>query len=94
MVRELLGFLNLAPHQIAPNSWKVYHDCLVLWPLVLGKEHQLTVKEFMHMYRIHRNLGGSGVYNFQTKRGKFIQLDTKYFSNRYWKNKFFFVLGQ
>ena len=46
------------------------------------------------MYSIHRNPRGSGVYNFQTKRGKFIQLDTKYSSNRYWKNKFFFISEQ
>ena len=94
VVRELLGFLNLAPHQIAPNSWRVFHSCLVLWPLVLGKQHQLTVNECLHMYRVHRNPGGAGVYNFQTKKGRFVQLASKYSSNRWWKNKFFFVLGQ
>ena len=30
VVRELLGFLNLAPHQIALKSWRIFHSCLVL----------------------------------------------------------------
>jgi hypothetical protein len=69
IVRELLGFLDLAPHQLSPNAWRTFFSCLVLWPLALGKEHQLSVQEFMHIYGIQRNLGSSGVYNFQTKRG-------------------------
>ena len=36
VVREFLGYLDLAPHQIAPNSWKVFHSYMVLWPLALG----------------------------------------------------------
>ena len=94
VVRELLSFLNLAPHQMALNSWRVFHNYLVLWPLVLGKQHQLTMKEFLHMYRVHKNPGGAGVYNFQTKRGRFVQLASKYSSNQWWKNKFFFISGQ
>jgi hypothetical protein len=62
--------------------------------LALGKDHQLSVNEFMHVYRIQRNPGSFGVYNFQTKRGKFVQLDSKYSSNWHWKNKYFFVSGQ
>jgi hypothetical protein len=34
------------------------------------------------------------VYNIQTWRGKVITLETKYSSNRGWKNKYFFALGQ
>ena len=37
VVREFLGYLDLAPHQIAPNAWKVFHNCMVLWPLALEK---------------------------------------------------------
>jgi hypothetical protein len=35
-----------------------------------------------------------GVYNFQVRRGKLIQLKPKYSSNQWWKNKFFFASGQ
>jgi hypothetical protein len=34
------------------------------------------------------------VYNFQTRRGKLKTLETKYSSNRGWKQKFFFASGQ
>lgn len=64
VVRDLLRYLDLAPHQLSPNAWRTFYNCLVLWPLALGKEHQLSVKEFMHMYRIQRNPRTSRVYNF------------------------------
>jgi hypothetical protein len=94
MVRELLSYLDLAPHQLAPNAWRYLYGCMVLWPLALGKEHRLTIKEFLHLHRVHRNPGGSGVYNIQTRRGKLIILEPKYSSNHGWKNKYFFVAGQ
>ena len=37
VVQEFLGYLDLAPHQIAPNTLRVFHSCMVLWPLALGK---------------------------------------------------------
>jgi hypothetical protein len=61
MIRELLHHLDLAPHQLAPNAWRILYSCMVLWPLVLGKQHQLTAREFMHLYRIQKNPRGSGV---------------------------------
>jgi hypothetical protein len=94
VIRELLHYLDLAPHQIMPNTWRVLYGCMVLLPLALGKEHQLTVKEFLHLYRVHKNPGGSGVYKFQTRRGRLIQLELRYSSNQGWKNKFFFASGQ
>jgi hypothetical protein len=94
MVQELLSYLNLVPHQLAPNAWRYLYGCMVLWPLALGKEHQLTVREFLHLHRVHKNPGGSGVYNIQTRRGKLITLEPRYSSNRGWKNKYFFTSGQ
>jgi hypothetical protein len=93
IVRELLGFLDLSPHQLSPNTWRTFFGCVVLWPLALGKQHQLTVTEFMHIYRIQKNPYSSGVFNFQTKRGKFIQIDSQFSSNPKWKNRYFFVSG-
>jgi hypothetical protein len=61
VVQELLHYLDLAPHQIMPNAWRVLHDCMVLWPLALGKEHQLIVSELLHLHRVHKNLEGTGV---------------------------------
>jgi hypothetical protein len=94
MVQELLNYLDLASHQLAPNAWRYLFGCMVLWPLALGKERHLTVREFLHLHRLHKNPGGSGVYNIQTQRGKLITLETKYSSNRGWKSKYFFASGQ
>jgi hypothetical protein len=94
MVRELLAYLDLSPHQIAPNAWRYLYGCMVLWPLALGKEHQLTAREFLHLHRVHRNPGGSGVYNIQTRRGRLVTLEPRYSSNHGWKTKFFFASGQ
>jgi hypothetical protein len=94
MVRDLLAYLDLSPHQIAPNAWRFLYGCMVLWPLALGKEHQLTAREFLHLHRVHRNPGGSGVYNIQTRRGRLVILEPRYSSNHGWKTKFFFASGQ
>lgn len=61
VVCELLHHLDLAPHQPIPNAWGILYDSMVLWPLVLGKGHQLTTKEFLHLYRVQKNLEGFGV---------------------------------
>jgi hypothetical protein len=52
------------------------------------------MKEFMHLYWLQKNPQSSLVYNFQTKRGKFIQINSQFSSNPKWKNKYFFVSGQ
>jgi hypothetical protein len=93
IVRELLGFLNLSPHQLSPNAWRTFFGCVIWWPLVLGKEHTLMMKEFIHLYRLQKNPQSSAVYNFQTKRGKFIQVDSQFSSNPKWKHKYFFIFG-
>jgi hypothetical protein len=94
IIRELLGFLNLSPHQLSPNAWRTFLACVILWPLAMGREHTLTIKEFLHIYRLQKNPQSSAVYNFQTKRGKFIQIDSQFSSNPKWKNKYFFLSGQ
>jgi hypothetical protein len=94
MVRELLNYLDLAPHQLAPNAWRYLFGCMVLWPFALGKEHQLTVREFLYLHRLHKNPGGSRVYNIQTRRGKLTTLEPKYSSNQGGRVKYFFALGQ
>jgi hypothetical protein len=62
--------------------------------MALGKQHTLTMKEFMHLYRLQKNPQSSSVYNFQTKRGKFIQIDSQFSSNPKWKSKYFFISRQ
>jgi hypothetical protein len=67
---------------------------MVLWPFALGKEHQLTVREFLYLTSPSQESRGSGVYNIQTRRGKLTTLEAKYSSNRGWKSRYFFASGQ
>jgi hypothetical protein len=94
IIRELLGFLNLSPHQLSPNAWRTFIACVILWPLAMGPNHTLTIKEFLHLYQLQKNPQSFATYNFQTKKGKFIQIDSQFSSNPKWKNKYFFVSGQ
>jgi hypothetical protein len=43
VVRELLHYLQIAPHQLAPNAWQTFFVCVILWPRVLGEGHELSV---------------------------------------------------
>jgi hypothetical protein len=94
IIRELLSFLNLSPHQLSPNAWRTFLACVILWPLSMGPGHTLTIGEFLYIYRLQKNPQSSSVYNFQTRRGKFLQIDSQFSSNPKWKNKYFFLSGQ
>jgi hypothetical protein len=48
----------------------------------------------LYFYRLQKNPQSSAVYNFQTRRGKFIQIDSQFSSNPKWKNKYFFLSRQ
>jgi hypothetical protein len=47
VVKELLHYLCIAPHQLAPNAWRTFFACVVLWLKVLGEGNDLTVIEFL-----------------------------------------------
>jgi hypothetical protein len=83
IIRGRLCHLGLATHQIVPIAWHVFLTCAVLWPMVLGKENPLTVQEFMWMYKVQKNPKVDGVYNFQSRWGKFVQLEVKFSSNKW-----------
>jgi hypothetical protein len=93
IVRELLHYLQIAPHQLAPNAWRTLFACIILWPRVLGEGHELSVREFLKIYRPLRNPKTEYVFNFQGRQKvKFILLPG-YSSNKYWKEQFFFAQG-
>jgi hypothetical protein len=52
IIRELLSFLNLSPHQLSPNAWRTFLACVILWPLSMGPGHTLTIGEFLYIYRL------------------------------------------
>jgi hypothetical protein len=93
IVRELLHYLQIAPHQLTPNAWRVFFACVILWPKVLGEGKNLSIQEFLKIYKLMENLGAEYIFDFQAQKPtKFIQL-TGYPNNKVWRKKFFFVQG-
>jgi hypothetical protein len=67
--------------------------CVILWPRVLGEGHELSVREFLKIYKLSRNLKTEYIFNFQGhQKIKFVLLP-RYSSNKHWKERFFFAQG-
>jgi hypothetical protein len=93
VVRELLHHLQIAPHQLSPNAWRTFFACVILWPRILGEEHELSIREFLKICRPLRNSKTEYVFNFQGhQKIKFVLLPG-YSSNKHWKEQFFFAQG-
>jgi hypothetical protein len=83
VVRELLHYLQIAPHQLAPNALRTFFTCVILWPRVLGEGHELSVRKFLKIYRPLRNPKTEYVLNFQGRQKiKFVILPG-YSSNKH-----------
>jgi hypothetical protein len=93
IIRELLHYLQIAPHQLAPNAWRTLFACIILWPSVLGEGHELSVREFLKIYRPLRNPKTEYVFNFQGRQKVKFVLLPGYSSNKHWKERFFFAQG-
>jgi hypothetical protein len=65
VVKEMLHYLRIAPHQLAPNAWRTFFACVILWPKVLGEGHNLSVREFLKIYKLTRNPNSKFIFNFQ-----------------------------
>jgi hypothetical protein len=93
VVRELLHFLQIAPHQLTPNAWKIFFACVILWPKALGEGKNLSVKEFLKIYELAEVPDAEYLFNFQERRPtKFIRL-TGRSNNKAWRKRFFFAQG-
>jgi hypothetical protein len=93
VVRELLHYLLIAPHQLTPNAWKVLFACVLLWPKALGEGKNLPIREFLKIYKLSEVSGAEYLFNFQERRSnKFIRL-TGRANNKARRKKFFFARG-
>ena len=50
-IMKLLHYLNLAPGQLMPNSWRIIISYMVIW-MTIADGDMLTVNEFVHLYRL------------------------------------------
>ena len=91
--RELLQYLGLSISQIPPNAWRVFIAMEVLYEAMSNDARSLTIREFLHCYRLDEIEKSKGMYSFAPR--KFV-LKVSYEtpdSNRDWKSRYFFLEG-
>ena len=50
-IMELLHYLNIAPGQLMPNSWRIVISCMVIWTIIADRD-MITLNEIIHLYRL------------------------------------------
>ena len=88
-IMELLGYFNITPGQLMPNSWRIVISCMEIW-LVVTNEDMVKVDEFTYLYHLKESKE-YGYYELvpwtrEARIDRGLPL-----SFRYWKSRFFFV---
>jgi hypothetical protein len=89
--RELFCQLKLAPRQIKPNGWKYLMSYCLLWPMALGKDFMLTIRELLAIYRPIKS--NEWPCSFEAWVTKLVFVLIKYLSTKKWETLFFLVSG-
>ena len=50
-IMELFHYLNIAPGQLMPNSWRIVISCMVIWTIIVDGD-MITLIEFVHLYHL------------------------------------------
>ena len=90
-ILELLHYLNLAPGQLMPNSWRIVISCMVIWTIIADGD-MITINEFVHLYRLKESKEFV-YYEFVPWNRKSRLVVDLPLSFRNWKSRFFFVSG-
>ena len=90
-IMKLLHYLNLAPGQLMPNSWRILISCMVIWTTIDDGD-MLTVNEFVHLYCLKESKE-FGYYEFIPWDRKSRLVADLPSSFRYWKSRYFFLSG-
>ena len=91
--RELLKYLGLSVSQISPNAWRVFIAMEVLYGAMSNGARSLTVREFLHCYRLDEIDKSKGMYSFVPRKSVLKVIYETPDSNRDWKSRYFFLEG-
>ena len=91
--RELLKYLGLSVNQISPNAWRVFIAMEVLYGAMSNGARSLTVREFLHCYRLDKIDLSKGMYSFIPRKSILKVIFETPDSNRDWKSCYFFLEG-
>ena len=66
--QELLQHFGLSVNQISPNAWRVFIAMEVLYGAMSDDSRSLTVREFLHCYRLDEINKSRGMYSFVPRK--------------------------
>ena len=91
--RELLKYLGLSVNQISPNTWRVFIAMEILYGAMIDGARRLTVREFLHCYRLDEIDKSRGIYSFASRSSLLKVIFETPDSNRDWKSRYLFLEG-
>lgn len=91
--QELLQYLGLSISQISPNAWRVFIAMEVLYGAMSDGARLLTIREFLHCYRLDEIDKSKGMYSFAPRKSVLKVIYETPDSNRDWKSRYFFLEG-
>ena len=91
--RELIQYLGLSVSQISLNALRVFIVMEVLYGAMLDGARSLTVREFLHCYRLDEIDKSKGMYSFVPRKSILKVIYETPDSNHDWKSRYFFLEG-
>ncbi|KAB1226873.1 hypothetical protein CJ030_MR1G002656 [Morella rubra] len=78
---------------IVPNAWRVLMGCAVMWPMYLGLECQLSLKEFLWFYTPIRSTQVDRFWYFRPRNQGVSPITSYPDTNKGWHDCYFFMSG-
>uniref|UniRef100_A0A2N9HBC9 Uncharacterized protein n=1 Tax=Fagus sylvatica TaxID=28930 RepID=A0A2N9HBC9_FAGSY len=93
LMRELLDRLNLAPGQLAPNTWRTVVGSMVMWKVLSDGKDDITLDELLFCYKPSQIPAYPGFWTLNMRQRGLKLIVGNPSSNREWKDNYVFVCG-